>query len=112
MVRPKSVSNATISVRPTIANVIVALYLLQLLFINMCRLRSVDSQRQFAELTGKLNRQLVLIVHPRAGVSTNVEALLELEDERNSAVHRLRGHNLILDLQHVGAATTESAEVV
>jgi len=35
-----------------------------------------------------------------------------LEDERNSAVHRLRGHNLILDLQHVGAATTESAEVV
>lgn len=112
MVRPKSVSNATISVRPTIANVIVALYLLQLLFINMCRLRSVDSQRQFAELTGKLNRQLVLIVHPRAGVGTNVEALLELEDERNSAVHRLRGHNLILDLQHVGAATTESAEVV
>ena len=92
---------------------VVALRLLKLLDILGRQLRPVDGQRQLVELTGELERHLVVpVIHRGAGVGAHVEVLVPLQDEGYGALHLLAGHFLAVHLEHAGAAPADAADVI
>src|SRR5262245_51538186 len=58
----------------------------QPLFVLGRQLRPIDLQRELVELAGETERHLVIIGHRRAGVGADVEVLVPLQDQRNSAL--------------------------
>src|ERR1017187_1757627 len=95
------------------AGVIVAFSLLQLLNVRRRQLRPVNRKRQFVELPGEGERNLiVLVLHRSASVGANVKVLVPLQDQRQGVLHRLRGHRLAVDLENAGTAAADTAHVV
>src|SRR5262245_5191507 len=99
----------------TLANLlghpVVARGRLELLDVRRRQLRPIDLQRQLVELAGELERDLVvLVVHRRAGVGPDVEVLVPLQDQRNSALHSPR-HLLAVDFEHTSAAAADTAQI-
>src|SRR5664279_596199 len=95
------------------AGVIVAFSLLQLLNVRRRQLRPVNRKRQFVELAGEGERNLiVLVVHRSASVGADIKVLVPLQDQRQGVLHRLRGHRLAVDLQDARTALADAAHVV
>src|SRR5215471_12930075 len=91
---------------------VVARGLLELLDVRRCQLRSIDLQRELVELAGETERHLVIIGHRRAGVGADVEVLVPLQDQRNSALHSVARHLLAVDFEHTSAAAADAAQIV
>src|SRR5215475_6229872 len=84
-----------------LARVVVPLpFLDETLLVLGRELRPIDRQRQLVELAGERERHLVLlVVHRRAGVGTDVEGLVELHDDRDRVLHLLGADDLAVDLE-------------
>src|ERR1043166_3726077 len=77
------------------------------------QLRAIHFQRDLAEFAREGERALiVLIVHRRAGVGADVEALVPLHDERERLLHLLGHDFLAVHLEHACAAPPDTAHVV
>src|ERR1019366_7243671 len=95
------------------AGVIVAFSLLQLLNVRRRQLRPVNRKRQFVELAGEGERNLiVLVVHRSASVGADIKVLVPLQDQGQGGLPRLRGHRLAVDLQDARTALAKAAHVV
>src|SRR5262247_3553108 len=74
------------------------------------QLRSVDRQREFVNLSGKLERHLVVtIIHRGTGISADVKVLVPLQDQWEGAFHALPCHLLAVHLKHAVPATADAA---
>src|SRR5262245_50379784 len=91
---------------------VVARGCLQLLDIRRRQLRPVDFERKLVELAGEAEGDLVIVRNRRAGVRADVEVLVPLQDQRNSALHSLARHLLAVDFEHTSAAATDAAQIV
>ena len=92
---------------------VVALRLLQHLDVGGSQLRPVNRQRQLIEFSGEGERNLiVLVVHRSAGIGSNVEVLIPLQDEGQGVFHGLSGHHRTVHLESARTALTDAASVV
>src|SRR5262249_56796417 len=71
-----------------------------------------DFERKLVELAGEAERDLVIVRNWRAGVRADVEVLVPLQDQRNSALHSLARHLLAVDFEHTTAAAADAAQIV
>src|SRR5262245_31871200 len=77
------------------------------------QLRSVDRQREFVNLSGKLERHLVVtIIHRGTGISADVEVLVPLHNQWNGMLHTLSCYFSAIDFEHAGAASTNSTYAI
>ena len=59
---------------------------------------------QLVDAAGKLKRQLVTIVHARAGIAADVEALIDGHQKRNRVLDRFPRQFLAIDSEYTGAS--------
>ncbi len=73
----------------------------------------IDLDDQLAELTGELERDLVIfVVHRSAGIGADVKSFIPLQDERQGALHFLGGYLLAVHLENAGAAAADAAQII
>src|SRR5262249_22336156 len=75
-------------------------------------LRRSKLERQLVDLAGELERQLVAVIHARAGINADVEGLVDRHQERNRVRDRLAGNLLAVYRQHAGAALAKAGAII
>lgn len=96
-----------------LAGLFVPLRLHQLLFILRSELWLVNAERDLLELAGERERRLVvLVVDPGQGVGTDIETLVELQQERQRVLHLLLRDHLAVDLERADAAAADATHVI
>src|SRR5262245_41647827 len=88
-------------------------FLLHGLLFRRQHLAPPDLNGELVQLPGEAERVLiVLVVHGCAGVATDVEGLVPLENERSGVRNFLAGHLCAVDLQNSGAAFADPGPIV
>ena len=72
-----------------------------------------EADRQLVDLAREPERYLlVLIIHRRAGIRSDVESFVPGQRQRNGALQRLRRDHLSVDLERSGARSPDAADTV
>src|SRR6266567_3873112 len=82
-----------------------------LLFLRR-HLRRTELDGQLVDAPGELKRQLVALVHARAGVQANVEGFVNGHEQRNRVRDRLLGHLLPIHCEYASATLAWTGAVV
>ena len=75
------------------------------LLIIAGQLRWPEVECQLVDLPGKLERQLIAVIHPRAGIDANIEGLVDCHEECNRVRDRFPGVLFAIHRERPGAAT-------
>src|ERR1700737_100597 len=83
----------------------------EFLFV-ICHLFRTKFVRQLVDLAGEAERQLVAVIHRRAGVTPDVKRFVDGHDYRNCVRDFLSRHLIAIDCQYTGATLARARAVI